>query len=66
MSMHVARGGDVAGLLELCVTSEEDAGKDGDGLPVRRHSGRLASTDFGSIACCRMKGSKATSSIRPR
>src|SRR6202521_4044943 len=27
---------------------------------------RLASTDSGSIARCRMKGSKATSSIRPR
>ena len=40
MSKQVVRGGDVAELLEaLCATSRESAGEDGEGLPVRRHSG---------------------------
>ena len=39
MSKQVVRGGDVAGLLERFATSRESAGEDGEGLPVRRHSG---------------------------
>ena len=40
MSNHVVRGGDVAGLLgRFAQLREEDAGRDGEGFPVRRHSG---------------------------
>src|SRR3954463_8469926 len=38
MSKQVVRGGDVA-TGTLCATSRESAGEDGEGLPVRRHSG---------------------------
>src|SRR5436190_18867008 len=42
MSKHVVRGGDVAGLLERFVQlRENNAGEDGEGLPVRRHSAGL-------------------------
>ena len=47
----------------FCATSRESAGEDGEGVPVRRHSGGWPRRDSGSIARCRMKGSKATSWI---
>ena len=66
MSKQVVRGGDVAGLLErFARLREKTRARTGKVFPfvVIQEAGLYGS---GSIAPCRMKGSKATSSIRPR
>ena len=65
-SKHVVRGGDVAGLLERFANFGRKRGR-GRGRSSRSSSfRRLAFDGFWIIARCRMKRSKATSSIRPR
>src|SRR6476660_6249398 len=66
MSKQVVRGGDVAGLLERFARLREKARARTGKVSRSSSFRRLASTDSGSIARCRMKGSKATSWIRPR
>jgi hypothetical protein len=66
MSKHAVRSGDVAGLLARFPRSGTKYGS-GQGRSFRSSlCRRRVWTVFGSTACWRMKGSKATSSIPPR
>ena len=68
MSKHSGlRGGDFAGLLKRFARAQrEGEGADREGAFRSSSFRRRGSTASGSTACCRMKGSKATLSIRPR